>query len=129
MLHCHLTVNLVNVLLFFLVASTCGHGDIRLVGGYTDYEGRVEVCISGYWGHVCYNGWYTSTALIVCKHLFGGNISKTKLLFFVCVCVYLILFYLFFHIFQWLFLIQTCLVVVLERLCCMASAVLDHHQD
>ena len=36
----------------------------------------MEVCISGYWGHVCDDRFYTSTALIVCKQLFGENISK-----------------------------------------------------
>ena len=36
-------------------------------------------CVSmGYWGHVCYNGWNTTRALVVCKQLFGENISKMK---------------------------------------------------
>ena len=70
---CHVTIGVL-----CCVASTCSHGDIRLVGGYTDYEGRVEVCISGYWGHVCDDGWSTSMALVVCKQLFGDNISKKK---------------------------------------------------
>ena len=58
------------------IATLCNHGNVRLVGGYTDYEGRVEVCINGYWGHVCDDRFYTSTALVVCKQLFGENISK-----------------------------------------------------
>ena len=36
----------------------------------------MEVCINGYWGHVCYNGWDSTSALVVCKQLFGENISK-----------------------------------------------------
>ena len=94
-----------------LVASVCSHGDVRLVGGYTDYEGRVEVCISGYWGHVCSNGFYTSIALVVCKQLFGENISKMNYycsLQGLCHLIYL--------------------VVTMEKSCCMASAVLGHHQ-
>ena len=59
-----------------IVSTLCSHGDIRLVGGYTDYEGRVEVCINGYWGHVCSSGWDSTWALVVCKQLFGDNISK-----------------------------------------------------
>ena len=71
----------------FLVVSTCSHGDVRLVGGYTDYEGRLEVCISGDRGHVCDDGFYTSTALVVCKQLFGENISKMK--YHCSLCFYL----------------------------------------
>ena len=51
----------------------------------------MEVCINGYWGHVCDN-WLDSTrALVVCKQLFGENISKMTLLF---LSVVLLLFHL-----------------------------------
>ena len=35
---------------FLCIATLCSHGDVRLVGGYTDHEGRVEVCINGILG-------------------------------------------------------------------------------
>ena len=31
----------------------CTDGNLRLVGGSTNRESRVEVCVDGYWGTVC----------------------------------------------------------------------------
>ena len=49
----------------------CADGDVRLVGGSTEYEGRVEVCINRAWGTICsrYYGWSTSDINVVCRQL------------------------------------------------------------
>ena len=40
----------------------------------------MEVCINGYWRHICDNGWDTTRAMVVCKQLFGENIGKSTVL-------------------------------------------------
>ena len=51
------------------VGSTCTYGDVRLVDGGSQYEGRVEVCINDQWGTVCDNSWGTTDATTICKQL------------------------------------------------------------
>ena len=74
-------------LLVFLVlhvgfVSGCSNGTIRLVGGQSSYEGRVEICINAVWGSVCHNSWGSSDARVVCRQLglpYTGSVYKVLL--------------------------------------------------
>jgi len=39
------------------------------VGGQTELEGRVEICIDGVWGTVCHDRWSNVDASVVCRQL------------------------------------------------------------
>ena len=51
------------------LAAQCKDGDIRIVEGEADLEGRVEVCLGQRWGTVSNGGWSTTDAQIVCNQL------------------------------------------------------------
>uniref|UniRef100_A0AAR2K814 Lysyl oxidase homolog n=1 Tax=Pygocentrus nattereri TaxID=42514 RepID=A0AAR2K814_PYGNA len=42
---------------------------MRIVGGRTDYEGRVEVQVGSQWGTLCSDGWSTREAMVACGQL------------------------------------------------------------
>ena len=47
----------------------CVHGDLRLEGGRTSSEGRVEICLNGEWGTVCDDSWDDDNSRVVCRQL------------------------------------------------------------
>ena len=56
--------------------GSCTHGAVRLVGGTTTKQGRVEVCVGQTWGTVCDDAFGTNDARVVCRQL-GYNVDQT----------------------------------------------------
>lgn len=60
----------------------CNDGDVRVMGGMNEREGRVEVCVDETWGTVCDNNFNVPDAQVVCRGLgfsrFGKAIDADK---------------------------------------------------
>ena len=55
--------------LYVDVSLACTNGDIRLVGGASNLEGRVEICVRDTWGTVCDDSWNAVDASVACGQL------------------------------------------------------------
>ena len=60
----------------FVLVSVCADGDIRLVGGTTASEGRVEICDNHAWGTVCDDSWGVADANVACRQLGYSDFCK-----------------------------------------------------
>ena len=51
--------------------TNCTEGAVRLTGyrSSSPREGTVEICVNGYWGTICSNGWDSRDARVICSTL------------------------------------------------------------
>ena len=60
-----------------IVEDQCSEiGSVRLIDGASERDGRVEVCMGGYWGSVCSDGWSEEDALVVCRQIGYDTLSE-----------------------------------------------------
>lgn len=53
----------------FVVVDNCTNGDIRLIGGSTQMEGRVEICYGSSWGTISDRFANQFEARVLCRQL------------------------------------------------------------
>ena len=56
----------------------CDNGAIRLAGGESKNEGRVEICFNNQFGTICDDEWDNSDAAVVCYQLGFGREGSYK---------------------------------------------------
>ena len=64
-----LASNVCTIHFFIFVLVSCDEGSIRLVGGASDLEGRLEVCLDQAWGTVTDFFFNLPDARVACRQL------------------------------------------------------------
>ena len=52
-----------------LTIANCTNGDLFLVDGWSELEGRLEVCYNNQWGTVCDDRWTDGSTKVACRQL------------------------------------------------------------
>ena len=60
------------------IAAQFGDGDVRLVGGSYQWEGRVEIFFAGSWGTITDSDWTSEDAQAVCRTMGYFRPGKVK---------------------------------------------------
>eukprot|EP00731_Ephydatia_muelleri_P037026 Em0380g6a len=58
-------------------AGNCSDGSLRLQGGTSALNGRVELCLNNAWGTICDQGFDTDDATVICQQLGFANTNAT----------------------------------------------------
>ena len=67
-----------DILLLVYTGPECNDTDVRLTGGSSSNEGRVEYCSEGVWGIVCDDFVDRNYALVICRQLGLPTESKQE---------------------------------------------------
>ncbi len=61
----------------------CDNGEVRLVGGSHEREGRVELCYNGIWGSVgdYFGAWGYDQASVVCNQLGYNRLGELAVVY------------------------------------------------
>ena len=54
----------------------CSNGEVRLAGGLTESQGRVEICYNNQWGTICHDFWGNNEATVACRRLGYATVGK-----------------------------------------------------
>ena len=58
------------------LTTNCTLGDVHLLNGTSEHEGRVEVCFGNVWSTVCSKSWDNRDAGVICKQLFNSSFGR-----------------------------------------------------
>ena len=60
--------------------ASCQNGDLKLVGGISENEGRLEVCFDQRWGTISGDGWTHADTRVACRQLGYSTSGIVKVL-------------------------------------------------